>query len=1786
MSADRHAWLMDIEAGPPGQLPGSGDPPDPPGDDLLSPGDRIDQFKVVRLLGKGGMGEVYLARDTTLGRKVAVKVIRRHGLLSDDAVARFLFEARATATLSHPNIVTIFQAGQHHGRPYVVMEYLEGENLRARLRNDPPGQKEAIRLALAVARALTEAHSRQIVHRDLKPENLLIPTDGRLRVVDFGLARVMDRPLDMESSQDLARALSTAEQIRLDEPASVRGSPPYMAPEQWLQRDSSGPTDIWALGIVLHELLTGERPFEQFTFIELAAQVAGGDPVPLLLGAGMAPSETYPHELVALVRGCLEKEERARPTAAEVVEVLESLLTRGRSRLDSEASPFRGLAPFGEEHAEQFFGRDAELLEFLEKLRHQAVLPVVGPSGAGKSSFIQAGVIPRLREQGGWTVLRMRPGGAPFRALAARLAAGETHALPPRISPPDGSPALNDESIASPDPSGARLPSLQILETTLAEEEDLARELRDKPHLLSLALRRLASQQGGKVLLLVDQLEELNTLTAEEQERRLFMEAICGAADEESDPVRIIFTLREDFLSRLALGPLVRVIMSQLTVMRRPEARALKQTLTHPLELQGYRFDDDLLPAEMVQEVQGERAALPLLQFAARRMWEKRDRQNRLLRRADFESMGGVAGALARHADGVVDSLDTAEQEAARELLLRLVTPERTRQVVARDALLEGLGPGGEAVLQRLVVARLLTSRRGTGTTGGIELVHESLIHTWRRLARWLEESREDLIFLEEAGRAASLWESRGRRHAEVWAGQALLEAEAALARCAAKVPDQIGRFIAAGKRRRDRNAWRLRGLSVLLLLAMSLVAIVFYGQKQEAQKQRGVAQSQHARAEEQQRVAQGRLAESLLEGANAGLARGKRLEARARLRSAIQISDSITARGLWWQLSRDPLLRTHDLGGTVWDLAISPDGKTVAVACQDGAITLLDSVTGKKQNLRGFGDVALAVAFSPDGQTLAVATSMGQIHLRNLRGGPERLLEGHSRTVWTLAFNPDGKILASGGKDNTVRLHRLGGQRGVPLVLRAGSKGITSVTFSPDGVQLAASTNDGPVWIWRTSDGKQLHRMTSSDAETSDVAFNPAGDLLASVTGDHLTILWDPRTGARKAAFEDTPSLVTGVAFSPDGRHLATSSRDKLVRIWDLASGRIVKRLRGHTGWVRRVRYAPDGKTLVSGGYDNTVRLWRPGTGEQQRLHGGHTDSSVGLRTSPDGELLVSTGADHTVRIWDRKSGRLLKVISDLPGRGEHLDISPDGKTLAVVGRMQGVRLYSFPEGRLLQTLATDLSSVYSLALHPNGHHLAISAKSRIRLLDARTGEAIWTAKTGRTATMLRFNRQGSLLAGSLWDGEVGVWSGKTGAQLHRFQGHKNMARSVVFSPDSARVYSMGDDGTVRTWSLAGGPPSLMGPLAARAYHGDISADGMVLGVPLSDKTARLMGIDGRPLATLRGHRKDVNMVAFAPSADMPWAATSSDDGTVRLWDTRDGEPLWHTVLLAPTMGGVLTRTGWQVLAGDALAPGLQSRAWARAATKDGLLGALSSDGTDLCLVNRAGQLSQWDAAGDRRRFSAKVGQPRQLEATPRGCLVLANNEACLYREDGSFQKLSRAASAVAADAEGVLVLEQNSVLLFTQDGTRGARVKVGMGASAVGRGKGGLVVGYQEGSLEWFPLGSTEAAAPAPLEDSPSSAVERIIQGPGGTLVASFVSGEVGIWDQDNGNLLHAFRLHGPVNHIRTLLGKLHAASELGDHLTLDLAIFDQPYARLRAEVDKRVPVIWKDGRVQRAE
>src|SRR5262249_16663010 len=229
------------------------------------------RYEILAPLGSGGMGVVYRARDTRLDREVAIKILPDHLIQNHEAMGRFEREAKALAALSHSSILSIFDFGSDQGVAYAVMELLKGQTLRALLQKETPSWKDSVRIAEAIADGLAAAHSQGVIHRDLKPENIFLTADGKVKILDFGLAR-LENPSDVK--QDTTAPTATATQAGV-----IMGTLPYMSPEQVRGARVDARTDIFSFGAMLYEMLTGERAFPGSTHADVVAGVLKEDPM-------------------------------------------------------------------------------------------------------------------------------------------------------------------------------------------------------------------------------------------------------------------------------------------------------------------------------------------------------------------------------------------------------------------------------------------------------------------------------------------------------------------------------------------------------------------------------------------------------------------------------------------------------------------------------------------------------------------------------------------------------------------------------------------------------------------------------------------------------------------------------------------------------------------------------------------------------------------------------------------------------------------------------------------------------------------------------------------------------------------------------------------------------------------------------------------------------------------------------------------------------------------------------------------------------------------------------------------------------------------------------------------------------------------------------------------------------------------------------------------------------------------------------------------------------------------
>ena len=306
-------------------------------------GQTISHYLIIGKLGSGGMGEVYLAEDQKLSRKVAIKFLPADVATDERARQRLLKEAKTAATLDHPNICAIYEVGQDDSHSFIVLQYIEGETLAARLKHQLPDLREALAIAAQVADALSEAHARGIIHRDIKPENIMLTTRGQVKVLDFGLAKTLRDPGVLESDAQTGSMLSI--------PGVVMGTVPYMSPEQVRGDELDGRSDIFSFGTLFYEMLSGRRPFEARSTAEVISAILTVEPAPIS-HSGASPIGRGEDRLI---RKCLEKDAGRRyQTMADLISDLEQIRreyesgqVRPPTRPASEATPLKAEAATG-----------------------------------------------------------------------------------------------------------------------------------------------------------------------------------------------------------------------------------------------------------------------------------------------------------------------------------------------------------------------------------------------------------------------------------------------------------------------------------------------------------------------------------------------------------------------------------------------------------------------------------------------------------------------------------------------------------------------------------------------------------------------------------------------------------------------------------------------------------------------------------------------------------------------------------------------------------------------------------------------------------------------------------------------------------------------------------------------------------------------------------------------------------------------------------------------------------------------------------------------------------------------------------------------------------------------------------------------------------------------------------------------------------------------------------------------------------------------------------------------
>ena len=1006
--------------------------------------------------------------------------------------------------------------------------------------------------------------------------------------------------------------------------------------------------------------------------------------------------------------------------------------------------PYKGLDVFEEEDAELFFGREKLVDDLVSRVKGSRTVFVTGPSGSGKSSLVRAGLIHTLKQDAikgseRWLYATMKPGRDPIGELGRVVS-----------------------SLAS---------------STNPEDEIRAKAMTDITIFARWCEIALKEGRDRRVVLFIDQFEEVFTQINKEEDRVAFLNLLTHAATIENGRVIILFSMRSDFVSNCATYPQLNALLNQQFVQigaMQPEE--LVSAIAQPALRVGLRIDPDLI-AQIINEMKGEPGALPLMQFALKDLFDSQQEKSGVIALTlnDYLQRGGIHKALERHADDSFSKLSNHEQELARSIFSGLIEIGRGTQDTKRTALFDELVPANakaadvESIVQKLADARLITTDEQAGKDT-VTISHEKLIDAWPWLKKLVNENRDVIALQNEIKSDAKEWDEHQRDNSYLYSGARLaiaqekikdlvLSENAQTYLTAAKIVEENIRLKSKRTQRIIITGLLIFSSIVLGLLLFSLLQLkISRAQRLGSQAQVAFAQEDFTTAllyaYQSNQIYKNDTADlTLSQIVYKDFAVGKVINGHtSSVYSVAWSADGQLASGggdntiiIWDIKTGQPAQTLIGHTGPVISVAWSADGR-LASTSWDKTIIIWDLKIGQPaqilKGLRAF-DGFTSVAWSTDGR-LASGSSDNTIIIWDLKTGqPAQILKGHTSIVSSVAWSVDGR-LASGSYDNTIIIWDL--KTGQPAqTLRDKANSVRSVAWSADG-QLASGSNNTTTTIWDLNTGRAAQTLKGHTSFVSSVAWSTEGRL-ASGSWDNKIIIWDLKTGKSAQTLIGTSS-VSSVALSEDGQ-LASGSGDKTIIIWDLKTGKPAQTLIGHTSYVSSVAWSAD-RQLASGSGDKTIIIWDLKTGQPAQTLKGYTDAVDRVAWSTDG-LLASGSHDGTVIIWDLKTGIPAQTLKGHTDWILGLAWSTDGR-LASGSRDNTIIIWDLKTGQPAQTLIGQKFPVTSVAWSADGQLASGSDDKTIIIWDLKTGQPAQTFKEHTSSVVsLAWSVDGQLASGSV---------------------------------------------------------------------------------------------------------------------------------------------------------------------------------------------------------------------------------------------------------------------------------------------------------------------------------------------------------------------------------------------------------------------------------------------------
>ncbi|MDJ0752143.1 MAG: protein kinase [Ardenticatenaceae bacterium] len=1406
-------------------------------------------FDLQEQIGAGSFGAVYRAMQQAVDREVAIKIILPKYANDPDFIRHFEAEAQTIARLEHPHIVPLYDYWREPHNAYLVMRLLRGGSLQQALTDGGWEAEPAVRLVDQITDALHTAHQQHIIHRDIKAGNILLDEGGNAYLSDFGIAHDLH-----------AAALATVDERVLTSLSSV-------SPEQIRREPLTPATDIYSLGVLLFHLLSGRVPFEGSSPAERLYKHAHE-----LLPSIRERRPDLPPAVDEVIQRATAKAPAERFTSPLVVaEAFRQALTQPGLLLPLPAAPvleidnpYKGLQAFAASDARLFFGREEMVARLHDRFQAgERFVAVIGPSGSGKSSLVRAGLVPALRQEKNspWFTIDMIPGSHPFEELELALQRVAVRTYP------------------------SLLPEMK------GDERGIVR-----------AVRKVVPDEGSPLLLVIDQFEEIFTLVEDPRLAQQFVRGLQVALADRRSPLRLVITLRADFYDRVLLMPdfseLVRTQTEVVTPMR---AEELARTIRRPAALTGVVVEADLV-TQMIADVTEQPGSLPLLQYSLAELYRRR--QDGALTAELYRAFGGISGAIGRRAEEIFGALKPGEQEAVKQLFLRLVTlgegVEDTRRRV-RQAELTNLDGQEAADISRAIQTfgeeRLLSFDRDVlNREPTVEVAHEALLREWPRLRGWLQESREDVRRQRELAAAAGQWAKSGGEESYLLRGSRLATFEAWRETAGVALTSEEKTYLQKSIAARDERqaaemARRQRELQTAQRLAEE--------QTQRAEEQTAAAGALRQRAF---MLAGALVLAVVLAAAAFGFARSSNSNADLALTREMEALENfnLAATQEAEALASASLALTRE--------AEAEAERAAAVAAQELART--------EANTRATAEaVAVQERQTAEEQTsLAVSRELSQAAGNTLDFDPELSMLLAMQALET-AYTKEAELALHDALQQSRNL----------LTYTGHSDDVFDVIFHPQENLVASISTDNTVQIWNAETGQTIWMWELEELVPEYFGFfefDDVGERFVAVTkrgqDNQVQIYrWNVINGdlEEEKVLPITLPQWTEAQLTPDWKYLIVGLENGTAELWDITAAEKVLTFEGHDEWVWDVEISQDGQQLALGGPDGYISIWdleaSLATGVSQMLTAWQVPGDGALfdvSFDHSGRLVYVSNNSRPLEIWEPlnptgpQNQQVFSQIDDLydvDGSGFLAVANEEGpgtqfSKIIVLNPVSGETLFSFSA---LNHIVVDA------AFSPGSQYIATAGRDgAVRIWDAslvRGGDlAAFGHETGVLG--LDFSLDGTMLAFGSSRGAGGILDIETMEIIRVFEGNGSVYQAK-FHPEGTQVVTVGEDHTVRIWDVATGEL-----LRLWTAHGEGNSGGYFFGIvdvaydPTGTRitTAGADGVakvwdtnTGDELISLEGHTAGLHTVDFSPNGRYIATGSDSGDGTARVWDALSGE-------------------------------------------------------------------------------------------------------------------------------------------------------------------------------------------------------------------------------------------------------------------------------------------------------